>query len=573
MELKFGLPGISRRRQAADGRRRNAQRRCLTLIIALSALAGTCGGADQLKALAAPAPLRTPSLTTQEAISERHASASPAAISFRPTPWDRPAARPLRHIDLISGDRITAEILSGTQAALDVRWLGHIRFRIPHAAINRIANLPGEQEILSESFGDGVQVVSADSGVLRRELPALSGDYCYSLRFRVRPTIAPPGEAVEWTARFRDEQRLSVRRHPGGIWRISGSVPQHATNQAVPESAGWHVLRWQQTAGRVFLSLDGALLSVASSPAATPSSCEIRVESHDRRTRSAVLIDHVSIVARGLSPVDLPDRQPAAAVVGSTGDVWWGRLEVLDSESVAWQDAGTRWRLPWRELHGVVMGEPSESVPGRQLTGTIVSLTLQPLSNRLDLPGDRLIVALGGNRDSLLAVNHPLLGRLMVPVAAIQRVEHRHTGVFRLLDARNIPLGRKWASGPSPPPGGQFSLETIPANGIEFAVEVSGLEPAGPSTPPGSPTLKSLRSGRLVTELFVNDLRIGSFNELISDWSLPGSFDRLRLRIPADRLRPGLNTWRIAQQPGDGPRSNHDECRMRNLAWESDVSP
>ena len=180
---------------------------------------------------------------------------------------------------------------------------------------------------------------------------------------------------------------------------------------------------------------------------------------------------------------------------------------------------------------------------------------------------------MGAGESGRLLVRHPLIGPLAIPHAAIRRVERRFLGEWRLLSAREIhfeaaPLDDRPEMSRATPLEGRFSLTERPTGTVFFAVEANGLDPAGPTTPAGSPTLSELRSGRFATELYINDRRVGAFNELTSQWSLPGRFDRLRMVVPREFLRIDDNTWRIAQQRGDSRQTPYDDCRLRNLSLE-----
>lgn len=546
-------------------------------VIAFSGIAVRCAGADPIDPGMSPADLRPSPSAAQERRADQRRPQQFAAISLRSAPWGTPAAHPLRQIKLINGDSFTVEVLSSTLGALDVRWLGQIRFRIPLAAIEQIVSLPGERDLLSEHFGEklsrlgdqattcrtahGMLVVSADSGICPLDLPSYQGDYRLALRFRVPREAAK--KMVRWTIPFADQQPLRILRDSHGVWRVEDSFTEISQRQSVPDQPGWHTLRLQRTAGRLSVSLDEATLVSGRSPAAAPAGCRIETSG------SPVFVDQLTLAARNQPPVDLPLKYAADAVVGSGGETWWGDMQSLGTDEVVWGDADQTWHRPWSELHGVLFREKSNAVVASKLMGTIISLRLQPLSDRPDLPGDRLTAGLGAGRNGFVELHHPLLGRLMVPLRAIQRVEHRGTGSSQVLDARESSLGQPSAHPNTAPLEGQFVLDDVPTSGIGFVAEFSGLEPSGPDTPPGSRTLNSLRAGRLVTELYVNGRLVGNFNELTSDWSLPGRFDRLRLEVSADDLRRGQNSWRIAQQPGDGPRRPYDECQIRNIAWES----
>lgn len=509
-------------------------------------------------------------------------------LSVSSRPFSAPAVHPARKVRLGDGDEITAEILAGDREFVQLRLFGDLRIRIPIRTVDSIMALPGERELVNEDFADalqrprGAKIVSSTEKPLVIRLPAAS-EHCRGW-FRFQIGDGDPGASIGtgWTWHFADGSQVSVTLDSHGRWQtIATNMPRSpTTRQSVTARSGWHIGRLMMLDGRLFLSLDEQLLYAGPSPGAGPEALEVFAVSSDRLSPANVQVDHFALVeTNGGAPAAPPALfRHEDEIVGSGGETWWGDLQAVGPDGVTWTDGKTAWQRTWPQLQGVSLRSPAEPVMGKPLLGRIVRLELQPSTDRPDLPGDRLTVSLGPGESGRIVVNHPLWGRLTVPYAAIRNVESRFLGEWRLLDAREIRLGGPAVLHQKSAPSvlrhceGRFSLEEPPRGDVYISLEAAGLEPSGPGTPPGSPALRALRAGRLVTELHVNNHRIGTFNELTSQWSLPGRFDRLRLRLPQYVLQRGENLWRISQQPSGASSGTFDDCRIRNVSLEIETA-
>jgi hypothetical protein len=501
------------------------------------------------------------------------------SLRFPIRPYPQRAVLTPRRITLINGDTVTVELLGAVEDDAPVRMFGEIYVRVPLRCVQSIHALAGERELVNVDVeaarhadrrkDDGARIERGEASVtiqqdaMRIGLPAASGDVRCWFRFRA---LTADAARFGWSLEFADGSRLRVAPDSSGQWRadaVEGSVPLRA-RQTLPVRTGWQIARWQRLGRRFFLAIDDQLLASGAASNGKLTAVEF-FGLGGGRAAPAGEVEHLCLVETTSIPVDdeISHSFQEDRIFGVGGETWWGRVRSIGPAGVAWSDGQTEWQRTWRDVSGAAFATNSAADPVASLAGNIVRIELQSSTDRPDLPGDRLTVALGPGRDGFVLVDHPLIGRLAIPPKAIRRVERRFRGEWLLLGPRAISVGVA-----APIVEGTFSLKKAPRAGVFFSLDASGMEPSGRDTPRGSPHLKSLRAGRMATDLWINDRRIGNFNALTSQWSHPGGFDRLRLPVPAGALQRGENTFRIVQERGPSPQQPYNECRLRNLSLE-----
>ena len=491
------------------------------------------------------------------------------------------ASRPLWQIRLIDGDTLTGELLRGDHNSLEARVFGQSRLRIPWQAVEHLRLLPGDRILLDEPIsadqpaGDAVLPKQGEAVSVHKMFPAVSGDFRCLLQYRV-----PPGDAVEGTNvsvlfRFRSGTLVAATLDAQSVWSATiypathAPAPGNAVWQTAANLPGDHRLSLRRVAQRIYLSRDDVLLAALTIPEDVLESVEVRVKSPADSQSSPFQPLHLTLVQRTMDiPVE-PGPQPAAdGILSATGELWWGDLQRLSAAGAEWSDSGDAWSIPWHDIRSVVPRIRHWDRPLRPMSGGLVELHLQPPAERPDSPGDHFTVMLRSSRGRWLMVEHPLLGMLAIPREALRQVVPIVEGTWQVLEPRQValPASRRHSVSAAECPGGEFTLDQLPDSPVILLLEVSGLEPAGPETPPGSPTLRGLRAGQDGTELWINDRQAVRWNDLTSQWTLPGEFDRLQTRVPPEMFRSGLNTWRIVQRPGGRIPPRAELLRMRRLS-------
>lgn len=241
-------------------------------------------------------------------------------------------------------------------------------------------------------------------------------------------------------------------------------------------------------------------------------------------------------------------------------------------------------RLGWSRLHSIHWPPDGQKPVARPpVTGVYSLVVFQPFA---DLPGttpDQISAALLGLIErkgrTLVRLHHPLLGRFAVPLRQIREIRPRFSGTARLLAAGPYHLGESQQPDfLQPEPygvrlNGGFRLNREPAGPVFLRIVQTGVEAAGPAAPPGSPFLSELRRGGLVTEVLLNNQRLGTLNAQLRFRSRPGEPLDVRVPVPAGVLQTGINRWQIRQQPDSRNRRSYDDCEIGPVFLELEGSP
>ena len=338
------------------------------------------------------------------------------------------------------------------------------------------------------------------------------------------------------------------------------------------------------------LSVDGEVLVVG--PALTRGIAAIRWKLLPAAGRENTLpstvpapgLDDFLMLMPQSSPLDvaLPrNTQRRDLVWMNNGDEFFGNATDLSETGFRFK-SGTRSKdIPWTSAAALVMPHPSRtseiavsqspSIRGWQswveLSDGQWSHTRRP---------DRLWLALQEVNGQELVAQHPLLGRLHLPLNEIVQIEPQYFGERRLIDPVPWHLGDETRDDFSVPvPVGSklervVTFDQLPAGRTFCSFQVEDLEPSGPRTPEASPFLATVRAGHLQTVLFINDRRIGDLNSHISERARPGQSLRVRVPIPEAVLRDGRNTFLLKQSPADDDSANFDDCQVSQWAIEWD---
>ncbi len=527
--------------------------------------------------------------------------------------WELPPAprvsrshRPLRRITLVGGDRFVAECLEWAQDSATFRLQGGRTIRVPLVALAAWANPPTEMDLLQESFEDGAAKVAGQWDSLQDamfdETQAVDGRH--SLRFdssstASRCTFAPQAAARiefsfrvqtdfssakvgEWQLEWNDSE---VRQPPiivsiGSDQRIDvTNLPQGADTSLQPLTLtdGWHSFIAVVTPERTRLIVDNAIL--ASFPTPRASIHAIQFRSVKPPSKNVLWIDAFQV--RRLAAAERRDRLRDESFDSDlvrlvTGDDLFGRLMEVTPQEVVFEAFEQRQLRTWPEVAGLIWRRPSIPVQQREhvVTGIVSSIELQPFVDRPDCEPERwtaTIVRIDADR---LVARHPLVGELVLRWSEIRRVDPLFFGATVLLDARRFHLGNSIRSDfhRHLPDGtelrGDFRLPSVPAGQPTLSLDVAEIEAAGPDAPPASPFLTELRAGELLTEVFVNDQRIGNLNSLLRFKSHIATPDRLRLAIPRGVLKEGTNSFRVTQKPLKPAGHEFDDGEVGNLRLE-----
>ena len=540
--------------------------------------------------------------------------------------------RSLRQITLVGGDHFVAEYLDWETNIATFRLLSGQTFRVPIGAISVLANPPGETDVVAESFeadsnskpslidrfrepgrinksSDAKSYLETSPNLndLVDETQAVDGDR--SLRIHAtssgyRHSFIPPLTAARIEFSFRTEaidsftacgewqlQCEDNNARPSTVTvvvsadqRISvAGLPEStdATFQSLRLSEGWHSFVALISPARTRLIVDDAIL--ASFVPSNASVRAIRFQPSSKESKNLLWIDELQV--RSIAPVEVSDQLTDSSADSdlirfTSGDDVFGRLIGLTRKDVSIEAFGEWQFFPWSRLAGVAWKQPSK--PVRQTaglkTGIVARIEMQPFVDRPECEPEHWTATVVSVNPEQLIAEHSVVGKLIVQWSEIRRIIPQFFGQSYLLDGRRFHLGDSIHSDfhRHLPDGTElredFALREIPRGTPYLSLDVAELEAAGPMAPPGSPFLADLRAGRLVTDVYVNEQRIGNLNSLIRFKATSKNPDRIRLTIPRGVLKNGENSFRLQQKSLKESGHEFDDCEVGNFRLEFHIT-
>ena len=495
--------------------------------------------------------------------------------------------RPLRLFLFVDGDRISGELLSLGRDSMVMRLAGGHITAVSRSSIESITVPPGEVEAIaqpslpqsSSESGATVTIPSEESRGTRvqfwfrveREAPAINGG---KLSFDFHALDAASNATERLSLQLEGTRLAVVERPPASAARW--------TTQPVELTPGWHCLATVSSSAQFLCLVDELLLASSSDLKASLKAIHFTSRTGVAVHRSAGErldgINDLLVSSLDNERFDLSGRafDEDDTVMTHAGDEYFGRIELLDESGVRLSGIAGQGTWPWSRLAGVAFrsAERPVSSPLSLTSGIVARLDWQPFVDRPQLPTDRLTVTiLAVDRETLL-VTHPWLGEFLVPWRSLQRVTPLFVGRTQVLDARRVHLGDSIrADFRRPRPDGtswhgEFEGKFDPQGDVWLSLDAADLEPSHLDTPPGSPFLKELRAGRLVTEVVLNGQPVGDLNRLVRFKASPEKPDHLRYPLPRESLRPGTNTLELRQRPLTENGSDFDDWEFSNVRLE-----
>ena len=512
--------------------------------------------------------------------------------------------RPLRQISLLNGDRFVAECLEwGTQTAT-FRLLNGQTLTVTVSAISQLANLPGEVDVHVDSFetesadpsklepGRKLDDTHAASGRSSLRIDSASPGYRYTLhqpldfariefsfKTHIQNSSSATGEwQIEWEDNIEHRKPLAIQLGPEQSISASGiSHGAESVSQNLKLSDGWHSFIALIDRERVRLIVDDALVASGVTPAVSIKS--IRFGPVDPGSQNILWIDELQILK--LCPTDDQDRSFSPTInrdmlTTETGDELYGRIIGLTGSSVTLETVGQLHSIPLNRVTALNWNQSSTAIKQASAinSGVVAAIEMQSFVDRPECQPEKWTVTITRVDAHHLIAQHSMVGELKLKWSDVRRVEPMFAGQTQLVDARRFHLGNSIRTDfhRHLPDGteisGDFDLQTIPSGTPYFSLDVAELEAAGSDAPPASPFLAQLRTGNLVTEVFVNDQNIGHLNQQIRFKARAEAPDRIRLKVPRELLKPGQNSFRLRQQPLEHNGHEFDDGEVGNIRFE-----
>lgn len=506
-----------------------------------------------------------------------------AEVEAPPQPRVSRSRLPLRQIRLLGGDQFLGECLEWSISSAKFRLLNGQIIQLPTDAVAALECPPGEIDVVEESFGDqqGAEGVQLDTPYQK----SLSASSLARIEFRFQAAQVDLDSAggewrLDWSRDQTKQPPILVRIRPGRRIEVSGIASFVETStQLLDVSADWHSFIALFEQDRVRFIVDDAMLFTVPSPGARFDALTILPP--NVATKNNLRIDNVQI--RRLVETDSRRSSAATPINGdqvelASGDQLFGHLIGVDRRAAQFETFGERQTLPWSEIVGLSWRQPDKQVTQTLIpkTGIVAELEFQPFVDRMECEPDHWKVTILRVDANSVFVQHPWAGGMRFAWREIRRISPAFFGRSIILDARQIHLGNSIRTDfhRHLPDGtelkGTFPLRDIPVGKAHLTLNMAELEAGAADAPPASPFLAELRSGRLVTELFVNQQKVGVLNSLVRLKASSQHPDRIRIDVPLSLLKTGQNLYQLKQQPLRSGGSEYDDCELSDLRLEFD---
>lgn len=529
-----------------------------------------------------------------------------------------PSRTPLRRFGIRGGDSIDGELLEIRDGRARLRFWNETPIEIPLTWLDTFGPLPGERDQLFESFDATPKDWKVERGELLVEAAVHDDEAGKALVLRGATEIRVPFPRPWTTGRI--ALRYRIERGPkdagenaprfgvvfpiktnGGVAHVriafrSSSLPRlelqpgaRVDHQPLAEREGWRSLIVLVREGRVRVLVDGQLRAQSEIPDGTVEGLTLsseRASVADDESGPRFLVDDLQI-QRAAGPVAARREWRHDSLLLHSGDELFGSLRGAADSGVTWETSERSIAFPWSDVARVAL----RPQPGswHAVEGCVARVVLAAPSDHLPAAPSSaesngmasLLGAIVSVSESTLELHHPVLGNLDVPLAAVRRIEPRYHGTLLLVDPDVHHLGTSARMDfQHPRPEGTqhesgFSLE-LPDTRLQrafVAASVRDVEPAGPTTPPGSPFLAELKAGGLRTDVLCNGLRLGDLNGVLT-WKR-GVNDQQTVRLPVTpaMLKSGRNVLRFVQRPARSDPTSFDDCEIGPVYLELPDEP
>jgi hypothetical protein len=344
--------------------------------------------------------------------------------------------------------------------------------------------------------------------------------------------------------------------------------------QRLARKAGWHRLSLRFSPAQTEVAVDGNDLAHGKGP--NGPLVEIRLASHvSGKTaapeRLAGCFDDLRLVrfTEPIGDLEIDASQDEVRLAG--GDQLFGTIGSADSDRVLLKVDDKLVRLPWSEVSGLYFRRrPRQSVA---VEGLLVRVEWRAASGGDPSDLDALEGALTAVSDTALTLATPYAGTLVLPRDRRRSVRVQGSGRRIVIDPTAHHLGDNISTpaqliDPPQPEGGVLErivdLAEIPTRPAALVLDV--VQVVGEAS--GLQFSSLVQKGELRTNVSINGQPVDYLNRHIT--SKNETPERIRLPIPAGRLRPGRNLIRFEQVGIASDATYLDDLGLLGIALEFD---
>ncbi len=395
------------------------------------------------------------------------------------------------------------------------------------------------------------------------------------VRFGANPN-AP--KETRWLVRFvfrsdSDPLEIGVRIPTiGEIVELIEPTEPSLSTQPITLPGSDSVLKLKIGAERVQLSVAGAILAQGSPPDGALVGISIETEEEFREpatTEILAAIDAIRVIQEVSTPEDLLPDPSQDSVTLINGDQLWGEARYGDKTTgvgLAIYEHVTVF--PWSNV--LQLDFERRGKLSRVIEGPIARVEWQHVPG---WPLNQSEGAIVDFNDTELVLETPYAGQLTIPRTSISRIELRGEGTRIVLDPFPRHLGDQVMPDLDPllPEGDHLEFEIdremIPGHPAELVLDVVQVE----GMYVGASRAADLRRGDLRTLVLLNGESIDFLNRYITKSNSDPA--RIRIPIPQNALRDGVNQFRI-QQVGKADQPEYrDDLGILGIAIEVPGTP
>lgn len=433
------------------------------------------------------------------------------------------------------------------------------------AEVVELSGLPGEK---------GLRIASGMSSV-RHKLETPLGSGRIEFFFLWQP-VEKTGDRAEFVMSFEGEHgREAIRVILGWGEAFPGvQVDDRAALVVQPLvlTPGWHRLGMRFRADRTMVAVDGDILATGSGPSGPLTEFAwTAVDSGRTGTEGgqSLQVDQLR-VARYIEPPLTPEIDPGQDEVRlAVGDQIWGKILSADAGAVWLEVDGTRVSIPWAEVAGLYFRRQAKA--SRPLDGQFLLVEWEPRGGQGEI--DRLEGAFVSLEKEGLNMETSYGGLVRIPPDRLRRLVPLGRGRRIVLDAHSRHLGDQFMPDLDPPQPDsdemslRFTLTGQPALGARIAFVVVDVE----GEYEGGRFFEEIRGGHLLTEVYLNNQKIGTLNSQIR--AANTTPERISLPISPGFLREGENHLLLRQVGRSDAPTFRDDLGVSGifLEWPSGI--
>jgi hypothetical protein len=344
--------------------------------------------------------------------------------------------------------------------------------------------------------------------------------------------------------------------------------------QRLARKPGWHRLSLRFSPAQTEVGVDGNDLAHGKGP--NGPLVEIRLASDQTGKPAAPgklagCFDDLRLVrfAEPIGDLEIDAGQDEVRLVG--GDQLFGTIAAADGDRVRLKVDDKVVGLPWSEVSGLYFRRRPRQAP--PVEGLLVRLEWRAASGGDPSDLDALEGALTAVNDAGLTLVTPYAGTLFLPRDRGRSMRVLGKGRRIVIDPTAHHLGDRPSTtspllDPPQPEGGvlerSVDLAEVPSRPAALVLDV--VQVVGEAS--GIPFASLVQKGQLRTNVTINGQPVDYLNRHIT--SRNETPERIRLPIPAGRLRPGRNLIRFEQVGITGDPTELDDLGVLGIALEFD---